>query len=116
VIASASARATRPGFAPPAFRRGCLDSLTRDVVMIGERLRSLLAGDKTFKFFPELGDDVSLFESGVIDSFGMIALVIQIELEFGIKVRPEEATAQNFRSISSIARFVEAKVDGYHRG
>jgi len=85
-------------------------------VMIGERLRGLLAGDKTFKFFPGLGDDVSLFESGVIDSFGMIALVIQIETEFGVKVRPEEATAQNFRSISSIARLVGTKVDGHHRG
>lgn len=92
-----------------------LDSLNDGAAMIGERLRILLAGDKTFKFFPDLGNEASLFESGVIDSFGMIALVIQIEGEFGIKVRPEEATAQNFRSISSIARLVEAKTDERHR-
>lgn len=81
-----------------------------------DRLRKLLSKEKTFKFTPEVRDDAPLIEAGVLDSFGMIALVIHIEEEFGIKVPPEEATVGRFRSISSIAAYIEMKLHGSHRG
>lgn len=80
-----------------------------------ERLRGLLAREETFHFTPDLPDDALLIEAGVLDSFGMIALVIHIEHEFGVKVMPEEAAADRFRSVASIAAFIEAKLDGNHR-
>ena len=83
---------------------------------ISERIRSLLSREEDFKFRPDVRDDASLIDAGVIDSFGLIALVIHIEEEFGVKVNPEEATVDRFRSISSIADYIEAKLNGNNRG
>ena len=83
---------------------------------VSERLRDLLAREESFHFTPDLGDDVSLVDAGAIDSFGMIALVIRIEEAFGVTVTPEDATADRFRSVSSIAAYIESKLDGHHRG
>jgi acyl carrier protein len=83
--------------------------------MVSERLRDLLAREPGFHFTPDLGDDASLVDAGAIDSFGMIALVIRIEEAFGVAVTPEEATADRFRSVSSIAAYIESKLNGHHR-
>ena len=83
---------------------------------VSERLRDLLAREESFHFTPDLGDDASLVDVGAIDSFGMIALVIRIEETFGVTVTPEDATADRFRSVSSIAAYIESKLDGHHRG
>jgi acyl carrier protein len=82
---------------------------------IRERLRGLLTREEAFHFTPELSDDASLVDAGAIDSFGMIALVIRIEEEFGVAVTPEEATADRFRSVSSIAAYIESKLNEHHR-
>jgi acyl carrier protein len=84
--------------------------------MTSAKLRSLLDGDEAFHYTPDVHDDACLLEAGVIDSFGMIALVMRIEADFGIRVMPEDATADGFRSISSIARLIEAKQNEHHRG
>ena len=83
--------------------------------MISERLRNLLSRDEQFHFSPDLSGDASLIDAGVLDSFALIALVIHIEEEFGIKVAPEEATADRFQSVSTIAAYIETKLDGHHR-
>lgn len=56
-----------------------------------------------------LDDDTSLIDNGVIDSLGIVKLVLFLEREFGIKVRDEELSPATFDSISSIASFVESK-------
>jgi acyl carrier protein len=83
--------------------------------MITEKLRSLLDGNPAFHYSPGVPDDACLLDAGVIDSFGMIALVIQIEERFDIKVMPEDATPDRFRSIASIATYVEMKQHEHHR-
>jgi acyl carrier protein len=98
--------------ASPAVER---NGKANDAAAIAARLRDLLYQDKTFHFTPDLPDDASLVEAGAIDSFGMISLVIQMEQEFGTKVSPEEATVDRFRSIASIAAFIESKQNGNHR-
>ncbi|HEX5467807.1 MAG TPA: acyl carrier protein [Gaiellaceae bacterium] len=57
----------------------------------------------------DLGEDTSLIDNGVIDSLGIVKLVLFLEREFGIKVRDEELSPATFDSISSIASFVESK-------
>lgn len=84
--------------------------------MINQQLRHLIGSNKMFHLTPEVSDDASLFDSGVIDSFGMIGLVISLEQQFGIAVPPEEATAERFRSIASIAAYIETKQNAHHRG
>jgi acyl carrier protein len=83
--------------------------------MIRERLRNLLAREEAFHFTPDLPDDASLIDAGVLDSFALIALVIQIEEEFRFKVAPEEATADRFQSVTTIAAYIETKLHGNHR-
>jgi acyl carrier protein len=89
---------------------------TTEMATVSARLRQLLAEDEMFQFTPDLSDDTPLVDAGVLDSFAMIALVIHIERTFEIKVLPEEATVDRFRSIASIAAYVESKLNGNHRG
>jgi acyl carrier protein len=85
------------------------------VLTTADRVRTLLQQEPGFRGGPDLRDDTPLIETGALDSFGMIGLVIAIEEEFGIKVRPEEATKIQFRTISSIAAYIEVKLHGHHR-
>jgi acyl carrier protein len=64
-----------------------------------------------FLFDPnaELDRSQSLMRTGVLDSTGVIELVMYIEETFGIKVADEEMIAQNLDTIADIARFVEQK-------
>lgn len=52
----------------------------------------------------------SLLESGVIDSMGVLSLVMWLEQEFGITVDDDEVLPENLDSISAIAGFVERKL------
>lgn len=65
--------------------------------------------DREFLFMrPEqvLADDESLTTSGVIDSMGVLELVLFLEQAFGVQVADHEITAENIGSIRNIARFV----------
>jgi acyl carrier protein len=56
-----------------------------------------------------LGVDDSLLERGVVDSSGMLEIILFIEQEFGFSVREEEMTPDNLDSVSKIVRFVQSK-------
>jgi acyl carrier protein len=56
-----------------------------------------------------LDDDVSLLESGIVDSTGVVEIVTYLEERFGIEVLDEELVRDNLDSISRLARFVERK-------
>jgi len=53
-----------------------------------------------------LGDDTSLMEEGIVDSTGMLDLILFIEREFGLTVDDSEMVPQNLDSIGRIAAFV----------
>jgi acyl carrier protein len=54
-----------------------------------------------------LQDD--LLAEGIIDSLGMMKLIRFIEEKFEIKVRPQDMTIDNFTSIDSITKYIEAR-------
>ena len=56
-----------------------------------------------------LGDDVSLLNSGVVDSTSVLEIVLFLEEQFGIQVKDEELLADNLDSIGKIARFIARK-------
>lgn len=56
-----------------------------------------------------LTDDMSLIETGLVDSTGMMGVIMFIESEFGIHVGDRETTPDNLESISKIVAFVERK-------
>mgnify|MGYP006204896547 CR=1 FL=1 len=48
-----------------------------------------------------------LLESKMLDSFGLIHLIAEIEDEFSITMDVEDLTSQNFASVNDIAVLVE---------
>jgi acyl carrier protein len=56
-----------------------------------------------------LRDDVSLMQTGVIDSTGVMELILFLQEHFGIQVADEEMLPDNLDSVQAIAAFVERK-------
>ena len=54
----------------------------------------------------ELNDETELVASGIIDSFGIVRVIDEIEKEFKIKIPNEGLIPQNFCSISAISNFI----------
>jgi acyl carrier protein len=57
----------------------------------------------------EFEDDLSLIESGIVDSTGILELIEFVEEKYGIKVLETETVPDNLGSISNLTRFVVAK-------
>ena len=57
----------------------------------------------------ELTQDLSLLDSGVVDSLGVLDLVGFIEEQFGIAAQDEDLVPENFDSIDALTRFVKER-------
>jgi acyl carrier protein len=57
----------------------------------------------------EFLDTDSLLEHGIIDSLGVLELVMFVETEFGVAISGDEITEANLGTLSSIGRFVQRK-------
>jgi len=57
----------------------------------------------------ELTNDVSLLERGIIDSTGIMELVLFIEEAFGIKIDDDEMVPENLDSVDNIISFIKGK-------
>jgi acyl carrier protein len=59
----------------------------------------------------DIGDDDALFAGGLgLDSIDALEIVVMLESEFGIKVKNESAARDYFKSVSTLAEFVEQRV------
>ena len=59
----------------------------------------------------DIGDDELLFAGGLgLDSIDALEIVVMLESEFGIKVKNETAARDHFRSVASLAEFVEQRL------
>ena len=56
-----------------------------------------------------LADDVSLLETGIIDSTGVLEVIGFLEDTFGITVEDDEMLPENLDSIERISAFVARK-------
>jgi acyl carrier protein len=57
-----------------------------------------------------LGDEDSLLDSGILDSFGIMALLKFIEREYGVSIPAEDIEPEKFESVAAIARTVQARL------
>lgn len=57
-----------------------------------------------------LEPDEDLLGSGIIDSMGVIKLVVFLEKTFDIGVSDEDVVPENFQSLNCIVKFVEQKI------
>ena len=72
-----------------------------------DRIRQFIVD--TF-FVEDFSDDESFLRSGIIDSTGMMELVLFIEQEFGVKIRDTELLPKNLDSLRRASAFVERKL------
>jgi acyl carrier protein len=56
-----------------------------------------------------LANDDSFLDKGIIDSTGILELVMYLEEEFGLAVADEELLPENLDSINNLVQFVERK-------
>ena len=57
----------------------------------------------------EIGDDAPLFGSGLgLDSIDALELIVMMEKNYGIKIKDPSAGKEIFKSIKSMAEFVQA--------
>jgi D-alanine--poly(phosphoribitol) ligase subunit 2 len=51
--------------------------------------------------------ETDLLETGILDSLGLVELLVYLETTFGMKIILEKIEFDNFRSITKIAEFIE---------
>jgi acyl carrier protein len=54
-------------------------------------------------------DDASLLELGVVDSTGILDLVLFVEEQFGIQVGDDELVPANFETVDRLAAYIASK-------
>ena len=68
--------------------------------------QNMLFSDNGFEY----SDDASFMEEGIIDSLGILELVMFVEQEFGVKVADEDVTPENFDSVNKLVTYVQRKL------
>ena len=56
-----------------------------------------------------LTPDEDLLEKGIIDSLGIMKLILFMEETFGIAVVDDEIVPENFQTLNNMVKFVEQK-------
>ena len=54
--------------------------------------------------------DTDLMETGLLDSLTLVELLAQLEETFGVSISIDDLEFENFRSIASIAGFVDQRM------
>jgi acyl carrier protein len=83
--------------------------MQKQATEIEQELRSFLTEKFLFGRGETLNDDVPLL-GNVIDSQGVIDLILFIQERFSISVDDEDVTTDNFASVKSTVAFIERKL------
>ncbi len=75
-----------------------------------EKIRNFIA-QTTFNDVDLIKDDVLIFEEGLFDSMGLLALINYLEEEFGVVTDDTELQEENFGSVERISNFVARKLN-----
>lgn len=52
-------------------------------------------------------EDTNLIEEGILDSFDMVSLVLELQDAFDITIDVSELLPENFESVNTIAEFID---------
>lgn len=58
----------------------------------------------------DLTSDDNLFETGALDSTGVMELIMFIQEKFGVTIEVEEVIEENFESIRAVEKMIKAKL------
>jgi acyl carrier protein len=59
-----------------------------------------------------LADDISLLESGILDSLSLLRLVVFLEERFGVTMGDADLLPENFASVNTICAYLRAREPG----
>jgi acyl carrier protein len=59
----------------------------------------------------QFSEDASFLEEGIVDSTGVLELVMFVEETFNITVEDEDIVPENFDSVNCLAAYVRRKAD-----
>jgi len=76
---------------------------------IESKIRAYIAENFLFGEAAELGVNDSFLDKGIIDSTGILEIIMFLEEQFGIKVADNEMLPENLDSIANIVRFITKK-------
>ena len=75
-----------------------------------QKIRSFILDTFLFTDDPSaLSDDESFLDRGIIDSTGVLELVMFLEEEFGVSVDDADLTPESLDSVRSVGAFLERK-------
>jgi acyl carrier protein len=79
---------------------------------ISQRIREFLFENYLFGYDEnELGNDTSFLNFGVLDSTGILELIVFIESEFNMEVSDAEILPENLDSVDCVSRLVYKKIN-----
>ena len=67
--------------------------------------KNLLFSDNGFAY----DDDDSFLEEGIVDSLGIMELVMFVEENFGVTIEDHEIIPDNFDSVNKLTNYVHSK-------
>lgn len=87
----------------PAFAGEVIDDIRRNIIgYMADRVPGALTST--------LSDQTPLLTSGILDSIGMLELMMHLETSFGIPIDDMDFDAVNLETIGALVRFVERKL------
>jgi acyl carrier protein len=81
-----------------------------------KEVRDFVISNFLFGEAGSLQDDSSFLDSGIIDSTGMLEMIMFLENTCGVKIEPEEMVPENLDSINRVVQFVKRKLAGAPAG
>jgi len=77
---------------------------------IRERLREFIAEAFLLGDGINFNDETSLLQNGILDSTGVLELVLHLEQMYGMRIADEEIIPENLDSIERLCSFVQSKL------
>jgi acyl carrier protein len=76
-------------------------------MIVEEQIRQYVADNFLFSDDGyQLSDDASFLEEGIVDSTGVLELVMFVEETFNVTVEDEEILPENFDSVGQLAAYI----------
>ena len=76
---------------------------------VKDQLKEFFVENFMAEFSDGFSDDDSFLENGIIDSTGVLELVLFLEENYGIKVQDEEIIPENLDTFNNIQNYLQSK-------
>ncbi len=80
-------------------------------VNYSSKVREFVVENFLFGDGESLKEDTSFLEEGIIDSTGILELIMFLEETYSIKVEDDEVIPENLDNLQKIARFIDRKLN-----